>query len=107
MVKGVDTLNKLIKECHKISEEHGFWDLKRIDPVDLLVATKIGLCMSELAEAMEAHRKGDWENFGEELADACIRIYDLAVAADIPLKECIVRKMAKNKDRPPMHGKRY
>ncbi|UTW68651.1 hypothetical protein KHA80_14230 [Anaerobacillus sp. HL2] len=32
---------------------------------------------SEVSEVLEADRKGDTDNFTEELADVCIRIFDL------------------------------
>jgi NTP pyrophosphatase (non-canonical NTP hydrolase) len=93
--------------CKRTSEEHGFWDIDKMDKEHLLIATKIGLCQSELAEAMEAHRKGDDGHVGEELADACIRIFDLAEYLNIDLELEIMAKMRTNETRPYKHNKRY
>ncbi|MCK5581671.1 MAG: hypothetical protein KAJ18_10425 [Candidatus Omnitrophica bacterium] len=63
------------------------------------------LIVTELAEAMEAHRKQDDDNFKEELADVFIRLFDLCGGLDIDIEAEIVKKSAKNKDRPYKHGK--
>ena len=62
------------------------------------------LVTTEVAEAAEAVRKGDMENFAEELADVCIRVFDCAEALGINLEQEIVNKMAKNEARPLKHG---
>lgn len=96
------------------------------------VPEKLMLVVTELGEAMEAYRHLDvpliiatdnghkldgqkdgegvqlvWlENFGEELADAAIRILDLCDALDIDLQSAICWKMALNEMRPKKHGKK-
>ncbi len=62
------------------------------------------LVTTEVAEAAEAVRKGDKENFAEELADICIRVFDCAEALGINLEQEIVNKMEKNELRPVRHG---
>jgi NTP pyrophosphatase (non-canonical NTP hydrolase) len=62
------------------------------------------LVTTETAEAAEAARKGDKENFAEELADICIRVFDCAEALGINLEQEIVNKMGKNEARPHRHG---
>ena len=62
------------------------------------------LITTELAEAAEAARKGDKENFAEELADACIRIFDTCGALGIDLEKAILDKMVFNEKRPIRHG---
>ncbi len=57
-----------------------------------------------MTEALEADRKGDQDNFGEELADVCIRIFDLCGSRDIDLETWIYAKMEKNKGRSYKHG---
>jgi NTP pyrophosphatase (non-canonical NTP hydrolase) len=74
----------------------------------LFVPTHLALIMSEAAEALDAHRKGEDSHLGEELADIVIRTMDLADALGIELGREIVDKHLKNTARPKMHGgKRY
>lgn len=71
-----------------------------------LVAEKLALIHSEVSEAMEAHRKGAMDDklphrpgIEVELADAVIRIADLAGALDLDLGVAIAEKMAYNAQR--------
>ena len=66
---------------------------------------KLMLVVSEVAEAAEAVRLYDLDNFKEELADATIRIFDICGAMSIDLEEAIRLKMQKNYQRPIRHGK--
>jgi hypothetical protein len=52
----------------------------------------------------EAHVRGTVE---EEVADAVIRLLDLAGVYGIDLDWHVAAKMAYNKTRPPKHGKKY
>ncbi|MCK5644382.1 MAG: hypothetical protein KAJ19_26520 [Gammaproteobacteria bacterium] len=63
------------------------------------------LIVTELAEAMEAHRLQDQENFTEEIADTFIRLLDLCGGLKIDIEEAIAKKSNKNKTRPYKHGK--
>ena len=85
------------------------------------------LIVSEISEALEADRKGNWvedvfkvnsmtpaafeatvkDTFEDELADAVIRIADLAESENVDLEWHIKQKMAYNKQRSYRHGKRY
>lgn len=72
-----------------------------------LVAQKLCLIHSEVSEAMEGHRKGLMDDklvhrtmLEVELADAVIRIADLAGALDLDLGGVITEKMAFNAIRP-------
>ena len=76
-----------------------------IDDADGMLA-KLALVHAEVSEASEAVRKGDHENFVEELADAVIRILDISGSLQLDLETAIEDKMKKNEDRPYMHGKR-
>lgn len=93
-----------------------------------LVAEKLLLVHSEITEAVEEYRKGNPfrltyefdqegmmrqasslpiakpEGFPTELADAVIRILDLAEACGIDLEGEIERKMEHNLTRPQRHG---
>lgn len=62
------------------------------------------LITTEVAEAAEAARTGDKQNFSEELADIVIRVLDCAATLDINIEQEIVNKMAKNENRPIKHG---
>jgi NTP pyrophosphatase (non-canonical NTP hydrolase) len=62
------------------------------------------LMVTEVAEAAEATRIGDRDNFGEELADVIIRVLDTATIMGINIDLEVVTKMQKNFARPMMHG---
>jgi NTP pyrophosphatase (non-canonical NTP hydrolase) len=81
--------------------QKGFHDDYRSVPESLC------LIHGEVSEALEADRKGDEENFSEELADICLRVFDLAGSMDIDLEGAIEKKMQKNRNRPYKHGKKY
>ncbi|MBF0595036.1 MAG: nucleotide pyrophosphohydrolase [Candidatus Omnitrophica bacterium] len=85
--------------CHSIAKSKGFWDKERN------VGEALMLVVTELAEAMEAHRKQDQENFKEELADTLIRLFDLCGGMGIDIEAEITKKCEKNKSRPYKHGK--
>lgn len=48
----MNDIKDIIQECHKIAKEKGFWDRERN------VGEMLMLIVSELGEAIEAHRKG-------------------------------------------------
>ena len=97
-VKG-RSLNELSQLCHSIAVEKGFWDKERN------IGEALMLIVSELAEAMEAHRKQDQDNFKEEIADTFIRLLDLCGGLKVDIEEEIYKKSLKNKNRPYKHGK--
>lgn len=85
----------------------GFWDSENF-------GEKIALIHSELSEALEAHRKDlpsdhllGTHGVDEELADAVIRIFDLAGKLQIDLGNVLIQKMLFNLNREPKHGKAY
>lgn len=105
--------------CHKAAADAGWWrDLKTgtdhkqecRDGTRLgkaLVAEKLCLVHSEISEAMEGHRKGLPDDklphrsmIEVELADAVIRIADLAGALGLDLGGAIAEKLAFNAQRP-------
>lgn len=108
-------INDLCKVCHENAENKGFWeDIREIYiegmPIrhyNNAIATRLALIHSEVSEALEALRKEDMENFREELADICIRVFDLCGGLSIDLEDEIVRKIEKNKNRPYKHGKEF
>jgi NTP pyrophosphatase (non-canonical NTP hydrolase) len=102
--KGVDgmNINDLCKVAFETAKSKGWHDEKRE------MGTILALIHSEVSEALEADRKGDQENFKEELADVCIRIFDLCGLMNIDLEKAIADKMSKNLKRSHKHGgKKY
>lgn len=93
------SLNELCELCHSIAVEKGFWDQERN------IGEALMLIVTELAEAMEAHRHQDDANFKEELADTFIRLLDLCGGLKIDIEEEIYQKAVRNKKRPYKHGK--
>ena len=105
-----DVINKLVTDIHANNIEAGWWN----DPntgESLLknpyaVATKLLLVNSEVAEATEAFRKGLNDDklthrtgIEVELADAVIRICDIAGSLGMDLGGAIEEKRAYNSKR--------
>lgn len=92
------SINELCKEAFETAKSKGWHDEPRE------TGTLLALIHSEVSEALEADRKGDAENFVEELADVCIRIFDLCGSRGIDLEKAILEKMKRNKTRTHKHG---
>ena len=108
------TVKKLVKEAHENAEKHGFWnDYKELEKNNDLVngnnaiGNRLMLIVSEVAEAQEGLRHGDYDNFAEELADVAIRLADLCGGLGIDLETEILKKMEVNKNRPYKHNKAF
>ena len=89
--------------CYNDAFKAGWWE-SAITP--LTFSNKLMLIVSEVAEAMEADRKGlkddklpHRDGREVELADAVIRIFDLAGAYKFDLGLAIFEKLAYNKTR--------
>ena len=113
-VKSAGTL--LVETCYRASSAAGWWKSEGMDlSVEIkrssmlagaLVAQKLCLIHSEVSEAMEGHRKGLKDDklkhrpmIEVELADALIRICDLAGALGLDLGGAIEEKLAYNATR--------
>lgn len=122
------TLNELGKRAFENAKAKGFHE----NPLN--IPTRLMLIVSEISEAMEADRKnkhadlvtygekrdrvGEAENmdlfqayvkdtFEDELADAVIRVVELAASMGIDLDTHVEMKMRYNATREYKHGKRY
>ena len=122
--------SELQQQAHNAAKVKGFWDKERNVGESLMLVT------SELGEAIDAHQKGNFldhsktslkilvnnineesfckrfkaevkDTFEDELADAVIRLFDLAGGMQIDLERHIIAKMRFNQSRPRLHGKRY
>ena len=117
-----DAVTLVMRTCHGASASAGWWggyadggtlplDVKLVRTEDTrlgkaLVAQKLCLIHSEVSEAMEGHRKGLMDDklphrpmIEVELADALIRICDLAGALGLDLGGAVAEKMAFNAQR--------
>lgn len=91
----------LQKDTYETAKAHGFHE--NLDN-PLRVPTYLALIGTEVSEAIEAHRKGQMDNFPAELADIVIRTMDLAESLDINLAAEILKKAEFNANRPYKHG---
>ena len=129
-------INELTTEAHHNAIMKGFYDFPETGGHLRNIGEILMLIVSELGEAMEAHRCGKFtednldifikesnnpnvtdcsgifefyvkDTFEDELADTVIRIADLCGYLGIDLEKHIAAKMEYNKTRPYKHGKEY
>ena len=115
------SINNAVNACHSAATNAGWWN-----GVDVfaphVVPAKLCLIHSEISEAMEGDRKDLMDDhlpnrkmLEVELADAAIRIFDLAGALNFDLGGAIVEKMEYNahradhklENRKKNNGKKY
>ena len=103
----MSSFQEMAPEIRVVNIANG-WDVPIKDdwsgPDVYKIPAKLALVHSEISEATEAFRHQDLENFSEELADAVIRIIDLAYGLEINLDSAIRAKIEKNRARAYRHG---
>lgn len=104
---GAEGLEMLVNELHKRNKIAGWWnDLNTGAPLKRNVGELLCLVHSEISEAMEGHRKNLPDDklphrpmIEVELADAVIRICDIAGDLKLDLAGALVEKVAFNAKR--------
>lgn len=102
--------NNVAQDVHENAVNKGFWPEEGRNDGEMLA-----LIHSEISEALEAIRDGnppdstipEFTGAEVELADAVIRIMDMAIARQWRVAEAIEAKMAFNKTRAFKHGKQF
>lgn len=108
------SISEWVTQIHELSRAKGWYDDAHNIPRDQLVIVKLALIHSEISEVLECVRDGAMgtyrtsegkpEGFPIELADALIRICDLAGFVGCDLEAAVYTKHAFNKTRPHRHG---
>ena len=106
MNKNILGINGCAKDCHEAAVKGGWWHDAEGRKIDRNIGELLCLIHSEISEAMEGARKGLMDNHLKhksmmevELADAVIRIFDLAESKSFNLGETIYEKLEYNKSR--------
>jgi NTP pyrophosphatase (non-canonical NTP hydrolase) len=105
----IASVRTVAKDIHNNSRKKGFW------PKNTNIGEKLALVHSEISEALEAVRDNtkpdkycpNHSNFSVELADAVIRIFDIADEFNLNLGQIILDKHAFNKTRPHKHNRKF
>ena len=104
-------ISEYVKLVHLRAKQKGFWDDMTVtatkSDTNNAISCRLMLIVGEVAEAQEALRNNDPDNFAEELADIAIRLFDLAGGLGVDLETEINNKMAKNLKRPYKHNKLF
>jgi NTP pyrophosphatase (non-canonical NTP hydrolase) len=107
----INAWNDMQRKVHASCVAKGFWPE---DKSQRNVGEAIALIHSELSEGLEGHRKGlqddhvsEFTSLEVELADAVIRILDLAGGLNLRVAEALIAKHSFNQSRPFKHGKKY
>lgn len=99
-----DEFNMLCFAIATWREEKGFFTPSLFTDT-VHINEKLMLVVTEVAEACEAVRHQNYENFKEEIADTFIRLMDLCGTMGFDIEKEIIEKMKINENRPQKHGK--
>ena len=106
MEKNILGLNACAKDCHDAAVQAGWWHDINGKKLERNVGELLCLIHSEISESMEGARKGLMDThlphksmMEVELADAIIRIFDLAESKGFDLGQTIYEKIEYNKSR--------
>lgn len=102
-----NAVETMINACHNRAYNNGWWhDPVSGEPVQRSVGDLLCLIHSEISEGFESYRRNrkdahlpQYEGLHVELADAVIRIFDMAGGLGIDLSTIIVDKLTYNDNR--------
>lgn len=102
------SLRILADDIFTWNKQQGFW------PENRNFGEALALVHSEISECLEAHRKQStdshlpqYKGVEVELADAMIRILDIAAGYELDVIGALKDKLIYNANRPHKHGKSY
>ena len=116
------TLDELAREAYLNSKLKGFHERDFVKGAALTTSgsqiavtlinpsidgERLALIHSEVSECLDDLRSGNDEGAEEELADVIIRVLDFAESKGWSMDKAVANKMAKNKHRERLHGKKW